>query len=347
MFSIEEKNLSAYTGSAAEHICLPQGVETIDSRVFLGHSELKSAVFSDTVKTVGDAAFCGCTNLEEVRFGSSIKRLKADCFRGCTSLKRIVMPQSIASIRAGAFSGCTSLEELVLSAGLRRSIESDTFADCRSLKQIVFPAQVELIEYKAFCDCTMLETVVFENPDIRIERGAFVGCVSLDEETARFIKARTFSRVVLDIRNATPSPVGRLSNLTARQFVFDGVQCGSIEGVLQSFKCPDIETQRMICRLSGNEARTAGMPYDWKSRQELYWLGTVYPRSSEAYQQLLDCLYDAVYRQDASFREDLYQVRSRELSHRLGRPDPAHTILTRQELINRLERMSLRCKATN
>lgn len=147
---------------------------------------------------------------------------------------------------------------------------------------------------------------------------------------------------ILDVCSATPGPIGRLSNFTAREFIFDGVPCGSIEGVLQSLECADPVSQREICRLSGNEARMAGMGYDWKEKQELYWMGETYPRLSEAYQQLLDRLYDAAYEQGASFREDLAQVRGRELSHRLGRSNPAHTILTRRELLSRLERLSLR-----
>lgn len=65
-------------------------------------------------------------------------------------------------------------------------------------------------------------------------------------------------------------------------------------------------------------------------------------RLSEDYQKLLDRLYDAVYEQDAAFRDDLAQVWGHMLSHRLGRCNPEQTILTRQELTSRLELLSLR-----
>ncbi|MBQ7886105.1 MAG: leucine-rich repeat protein [Clostridia bacterium] len=342
MYLTEENIIRAYTASSEERIVLPDKIQNIGSHAFSGHGELRRVSLSDGIKTIGESAFRDCVNLEEIVFGAELKRLNADCFRGCSALRSVTLPDTVASIRSGAFSGCHSLKTIDLSAGLRRRIESETFAGCRALKRIVIPAQVEQIEFKAFCDCTQLETVIFENPDIRIERGAFVGCPSLDEATVRFIQAHTFSHVVLDIRSASRGAVGRLSNFTARAFVFDGVACGSIEGVLQSFKCADPVRQREICALAGNEARMAGMAYDWRERQELYWLGTAYPRVSDAYQQLLDRLYDAAYAQDASLRDDLEQVRGRELSHRLGRTDPTQTILTRQELLDRLDRLRAR-----
>ena len=49
----------------------------------------------------------------------------------------------------------------------------------------------------------------------------------------------------------------RLSNFTERHFVFDGVECASIEGVLQSFKFSDTEKQHEVCALIGIQAKKA------------------------------------------------------------------------------------------
>ena len=40
----------------------------------------------------------------------------------------------------------------------------------------------------------------------------------------------------MDIGKGSGGVAGRLSNFTPRKFIFDGVECNSIEGVLQSFK---------------------------------------------------------------------------------------------------------------
>ena len=39
----------------------------------------------------------------------------------------------------------------------------------------------------------------------------------------------------MDIKSGSGYPQGALSNFAPRRFVFDGIECNSIEGVLQSF----------------------------------------------------------------------------------------------------------------
>lgn len=50
----------------------------------------------------------------------------------------------------------------------------------------------------------------------------------------------------LDIRSNGLYPSNVLSNLCSNAFVFDGVECGSMEGFLQSLKQQDRERQRQI-----------------------------------------------------------------------------------------------------
>lgn len=45
------------------------------------------------------------------------------------------------------------------------------------------------------------------------------------------------------------------SNFTENHFVFDGVECGSMEGFLQSLKHPEPEVQERICSLVGKYAK--------------------------------------------------------------------------------------------
>lgn len=341
MYSVENNKLNAYTGSSAE-LVLPEGIRTIGSHAFQNHHELKRVVLSADVKTIGDFAFSGCDQLEEVVFNPGLKRLGEGCFEGCTHLRDVNLPASLASIRSGAFRNCSALEEAALPAGLRRCVDAETFSGCRALRSVTVPTGVEQIRFRAFCDCEQLAQLRFENPLVQVEDGAFAGCSCLDSETRSFIESRAFSRVILNVRSSTPGPAGRLSNFTPRSFLFDGVACGSIEGVLQSFKCPDPTRQTGICALSGNQARSAGRAYEWREGQTLYWQGEAYPRLSTSYQALLDRLYDAVYAQDAAFRADLAAVRGHRLEHSLGRDDPAQTILTRREFVQRLERLSLR-----
>lgn len=62
----------------------------------------------------------------------------------------------------------------------------------------------------------------------------------------------------MDIGKGSGGVAGRLSNFTPRKFIFDGVECNSIEGVLQSFKFKNFEMQKEICKLSGLGAKQRG-----------------------------------------------------------------------------------------
>jgi len=141
----------------------------------------------------------------------------------------------------------------------------------------------------------------------------------------------------IDIKSDAPSIGGRLSNLHARAFVFCGIECGSIEGVLQSFKHSDPIQQYVMCKLYGFEAKKAGKNHDWKALQTLYWMSKAFPRGSSEYQQLLNSLYKAAYDQSKQFREDLGLSKGYKLLHSMGSDDPTQTILTRNEFISRLE----------
>lgn len=59
----------------------------------------------------------------------------------------------------------------------------------------------------------------------------------------------------MDISSKANGIAGRLSNFTTRYFVFDGIQCNSMEGLLQSFKFENIESQKTTCLLVGGAAK--------------------------------------------------------------------------------------------
>jgi len=144
----------------------------------------------------------------------------------------------------------------------------------------------------------------------------------------------------LDIRSDAPGIGGRLSNLTKRQFVLDGVECGSIEAVLQSFKFGDEAGQADICGLFGFAAKKAGAGGEgWKAAQTLWWKGVPYKRESEEYQSLLSRVYASAFEQDEAFRRDLRLSKGYRLTHSIGIGDPKETILTAQEFCGRLDEL--------
>jgi hypothetical protein len=140
----------------------------------------------------------------------------------------------------------------------------------------------------------------------------------------------------VDIHSKRFGFAGRLSNFTKREFLFDGMECKSIEGVLQSLKCKDSDEQKRICMLSGIDAKNAGADFDWKTDQMLHWNGAEYPRDSIEYEKLIKRLYEAVYVCDSSFKKDIEDSKEYILDHSIGVEDKAETVLTKEEFISNL-----------
>lgn len=134
----------------------------------------------------------------------------------------------------------------------------------------------------------------------------------------------------LDIRSNGLYPSNVLSNMCGNEFIFDGVECGSMEGFLQSLKHQDIDKQRQICSMKGGNAKKHSVK-SWQFDQVVYWKGQVIDRHAEEYQQLLRRAYQAMFDQSELFREALMSTFDVVLVHTSGESDPHKTILTEQE----------------
>ncbi len=62
----------------------------------------------------------------------------------------------------------------------------------------------------------------------------------------------------MDIGSKNGFPAGNLSNFAPHPFIFDGVKCASMEGLLQSFKFEKEHIQVEVCKLVGKEAKFRG-----------------------------------------------------------------------------------------
>lgn len=144
---------------------------------------------------------------------------------------------------------------------------------------------------------------------------------------------------MIDIRFSKPGPAGILSNLHNNAFVFDGIECASMEGVLHAFKFRDLLKQAEMCKQHGYEAKLLGASGDgWRSTQTLHWMGKTYDRNSECYQQLITRAYMALIH-NIDFQRALLATVGHTLTHRLGSDDPEKTVITENEFITRLVAM--------
>lgn len=144
----------------------------------------------------------------------------------------------------------------------------------------------------------------------------------------------------MDIRSRYEYPAGALSNFTGFKFVFDGVQCASMEGLLQSFKYEDIDAQKAVCSLVGYSAYKKGSERTkyWQSKQTLWWNGKAYSRKGSSYQMLLNRAYNCLYNQNKDFKKALEDAgKTTVFTHSLGKSSNEVSILTEQEFCSRLQ----------
>jgi len=144
----------------------------------------------------------------------------------------------------------------------------------------------------------------------------------------------------MDIRSGKGYPAATLSNFSPHPFVFDGVECASMEGVLQAFKFDKPHMQVEVCKLVGKAAKFRGKKRNkhWWRIQKLWWQGQIYDRHGPEYQELLDRAYNALAKND-KFRKALLATQDAVLRHSLGSSSAQHTVLTEREFVGRLTRL--------
>jgi predicted NAD-dependent protein-ADP-ribosyltransferase YbiA (DUF1768 family) len=148
----------------------------------------------------------------------------------------------------------------------------------------------------------------------------------------------------MDIGSNNSGPAGKLSNFTPRPFVFRGVECNSMEGLLQSFKFKDPEMQKHCCTLVGFKAKKFGSKKNWQTTQTLWWQGEPIKRDSDEYQELLDEAYEALYTNEKA-KKTLLATNDANLTHSIGRSKMNETVLTKQEFCSRLMKIRAKLKA--
>lgn len=137
--------------------------------------------------------------------------------------------------------------------------------------------------------------------------------------------------LAIDIHSKGRWPSYALSNFYPYSFQFDGIECGSMEGFLQSLKTNDLNRQIMVCSLSKKEAKLRSTD-TWKKEQNVYWKGKTYNRHGFQFQFLIRRAYRAMFKQCPKFQDALVASGNRKLYHTIGNQNPHDTILTEKEL---------------
>lgn len=139
----------------------------------------------------------------------------------------------------------------------------------------------------------------------------------------------------IKIKNANVCTEGRhpediLSNLCGNDFCYDGMQCGSMEGFLQSLKIRDEKLQRRVCLCKARELEQYPIP-EWDGSQPLWWKGSKINRHLAEYMEFLVKAYQEMFLWCARFREALMSTEGKQLVYESGKSDPDKSILTDEE----------------
>ena len=102
-----------YDCSNLKTIELPNTLETIGSATFRS-SGITQITIPNAVNIIGERVFLGCLNLESVIFECQITIIPTNAFKGCLKLESVVLSNSVSEIQDLAFSTCQSLKELVV-----------------------------------------------------------------------------------------------------------------------------------------------------------------------------------------------------------------------------------------
>lgn len=141
----------------------------------------------------------------------------------------------------------------------------------------------------------------------------------------------------MEIYSKGEYPANILSNFAPNSFIFDGIECASMEGFLQSLKFRNQYKQIKVCSLIGKEAKKIGSKkFFWKITGIVWWKGKKIKRSSPEFENLLADAYKSLYL-NPQFRAALESTQGEVLSHSMGKHNKRKTILTEEEFITLLD----------
>ena len=105
---------------------IPNTVETIAARAFLGCGELTEINIPNTINEIGFLTFGECKGLTQIVIPESVKKIGKNAFSNCTGLTMVNIPKNVTEMGDSVFFNCTNLETVVF-RGNCPNFGTDTF----------------------------------------------------------------------------------------------------------------------------------------------------------------------------------------------------------------------------
>ena len=176
-------------GELAEHIVIPEGIQTLKSYVFGHCTNLKSVKIPDSVTSIGNDAFYMCEGLESVKIPDSVTSIGFSAFYGCKGMRLMEMGKSVKTIESNAFYGCDGLHSVSVADIMTwydiefKNYDSNPlyyahnlYVGDKLMTSISIPNGIEEIKQNAFVGCTGATTLTIPPSVKKINDGAFLQC---------------------------------------------------------------------------------------------------------------------------------------------------------------------------
>ena len=194
-----------------EKVIIPGSIKTVTSEmikaIYAGGSKIKEFDLKEGVEAIDKSAFYFNKILEKISFPNSLVKIDNDAFSYCENLKDVSIPGNVQLIGLRAFSDCSSIKNLQIENGVK-TIEEEAFYNC-GMDKVHIPSSLKKIGESAFCDCKSMKTLHIEEGELEhIGDLAFYGCESLEEAMLN-TKAKFTSKIFIEstnIKNIKSSP---------------------------------------------------------------------------------------------------------------------------------------------
>ncbi|MDE7405982.1 MAG: leucine-rich repeat protein [Clostridiales bacterium] len=196
------KSIFAQTANGIKSITIPDTINTIGSKAFMGDYLLSTVVLPAGLKEIADNAFNG-TAITSIELPDSVKRIGMGAFEN-SKLQSVTLPTAttvignrafadtpltevsyksgkgaVKTIGNGAFRNCEQL--ITAEFPYAEAIGNNAFAGCKALTQIDL-SSVLTVGVAAFADCEALGAIVMNNVETVGER-AFAGAQNVTAVT--------------------------------------------------------------------------------------------------------------------------------------------------------------------
>ena len=176
---IKKIKIGAFSYTHLASVTLPSSITELGGEIFMGCSELKTAIVNITLTTLPNKIFEDCESLTSVTLPNTIKTIGDNAFYKCSKLETITLPTALEVIGDYAFGKCFKLSSITFPGNVTE-IGAHAFEFCDTLTTVTLPNITTIDSYTLYY-CNHLTTVVLPKSVTTVSIYAFDGCREFDK----------------------------------------------------------------------------------------------------------------------------------------------------------------------